>query len=330
MTTEAGKAVDVNSVMDAMALTEEQVAAEAGKFNEDGSPKEVVTEEAKADAGAESKEARILAADGVHTLPFKAIQDERDRADRAARAEQEATQRAADLQTQLEALQKKAAAGGQTDDEVAATDDALAEIKGQVDAIRGDLPAMAGVFDKLVGTVEALQAKVSRTEQAENERATATEQHVAEARTETAKLVRAAIDKNPHLSLWETEDGKAFDKAVEFDEMLKADPNWKGKSFDDRFAHAVKLTLVDLPEAKQPTKALTPEQVKERAEKIVADAGRKAGSGEAIDSISDLPGGASPGSDALENVEAMPAASLANRMDKMSPAQLENFMSRFG
>ena len=313
--------VEVHSVLDATRLSEEAVEAEAAKFNADGSPK--VTEEKKADTavaaaddkGDEKDADGVLAADGKHILPYGVLKGTREAQAQAEGRAREAEETAKTLREENERLK----AGGAVDAGKAAdTADRIATLREQADAIRETLPAMAEMFDTLIEEIETTRGKlVAHDTRAQEEQAAA----VGEVKTR----VRTAIDSNPTLALWEAESPEAFNKAVDFDEVLKADPRWKGKSFEDRFAHAVKLTLVDMPDAPLPKNAPTNKEVKERADKVLRDAGDVT-----VTSLSDLPGGASPGGNPLENIEAIPAAALANQMAKMSDAQLQDFIAKHG
>lgn len=336
---------EVHSVQDAMRLSEEAVEAEASKFNADGSPKDPAGVKADTDktatAGGEGgnkdeggEPQGVVTADGKHIMPYSVVKGARDAQAQAEQQAREAAQREQDAVAAAEALRVELAAlkagKGAGAEEIAATDDNLKTLREQAEAIRADLPAMASMFDTLIKEVETTRAKLAQHDEAETTRATEAEHEQTAALAEVKTRVRTAIDNNPTLAAWEVENVPAFNRAVDFDEVLKNDPTWKGKSYGERFAHAVKLTLTDMPSAKE---AAAPKQrtqeldtdVQARAAKALKDAGDVTVAG-----LSDLPGGAPPGGNPLENIEAMPAAELANKMAGMSQAQLEAFIVKHG
>lgn len=336
---EANRGSNVASVIDAMNISESEVEAEAAKFNEDGSPKPdaaAKTEQASpggeggGEGGEGGEQQRVLSKDGKHTLPFTVVEEARQRAADADREKDEALARATALEAKLKELTTAAAGGEQSQAEQDKTKGDIAAIKGEIDVFREDHPALAGLFEKVTGLVENLQSQVEAHNQTEAERQRDQDARATAANAEITRRVGEAIDNNATLTLWKAEDKDAFNQAVAFDEVLKKQPAWKGKSFDERFKRAVELTIIEMPGAKKPTTTLTADELKARAEAVLKKAEGGAASGTTIDSLSDLPGGASPGADALENLEAMPAAALANRMGQMSDAQLLAFMEKHG
>jgi hypothetical protein len=72
---------------------------------------------------------------------------------------------------------------------------------------------------------------------------------------ERLSAVAQAVEATPLLAYWEKNDAAAYDRAVDFDEVLRKDPAWAGRPLTERFARAVELTLAMMPNAAQPPAA---------------------------------------------------------------------------
>lgn len=346
------KELELNTVGDALLVTEQQLTDAAATADLKSKPEEKKDDTAAASSdgkGDDKKDGRdpagVLTADGKHVMPYDVLKGARERADtektarlEAERREREARETAVKLEADLKALRESVAAGkggDKVDDK--AKEDRVAALREQAEAIRSEMPAFASMFDSMLDEITDARTAVAKAQTTVETREAEHKLTQAEiekrARDELDKRVREAIDSNPVLAYWEAQDAAAFDKAAEFDIGLRNDPYWQGKSFSERFDEAVRRTREVLPAAKEPPKVPNKEDtikaaadLKKRAEKAVEDAKAKGGE---PSTLSDLPGGASPGTDAIENIETISPAVLANRMDKMNDAEMQNFLNRF-
>lgn len=326
----AGAEIEVNSVVDVMAMTEAQVQAaivaetaraEGTVAADPETPEEIKDDTAATPSGGQGDETDdqvISTADGKSTIPFSVLKESRRREAEARQQAQAAGETAAKLREDLERLQAGAAAAGTLAAATEETDDRITKLREQAEAIREDLPAMAAMFDNLIAEIEDTRKARSGFEQRE--------QAVQRSAQETAAMaVRDVIDNNPTLLMWEAENVAAFNKAADFDDMLKKDPLYKGVPLADRFAKAVELTKAVMPTAKDAPVTPDAKTLKERADKALKAAGEFS-----PETLSDLPGGASPAANPLDNLDAMSAVALAQRMESMTQEQLDSFIARHG
>lgn len=276
----------------------------------------------------------VLAADGKNIIPYDVLRTTRERADTEAQARAAAEAAAQSAKDQLAATQAEleqlragnAAPGADKGAARAGSSERIAQLKAQADAVRDELPAMAGALDGLVEELEAVAALRTTLEEREASDKTQRERGEQDAAAQAQAAVRTAIDSNPTLAFWEShQDPAAYNRAVDFDEVLRKDPAWAGKSMGERFTKAVELTLAVMPGAPKPPVTPTAAEIQVRAEKAVRDAGDFT-----PNTLSDLPAGASPGADPLENIANSDVIQLGRRMDQMSPAQVEELLSRIG
>ncbi|PCE67537.1 hypothetical protein [Salinivibrio sp. YCSC6] len=175
----------------------------------------------------------VATKDGAHVIPFDVLERER-------REKQQ-------LKEQIEALQKQQSEWEQSQRLLDVRNKQLEKLgvepedlpenfkisEEQLDTLAEDYPEIGQAIRGLFAKVEAVsqQSRSSpETKPAENDPASERD------------VVGEAIAKHPDLAKWSNEGGEQWKKAIEFDDKLRADPNWAEKSIDERFAEAARLT----------------------------------------------------------------------------------------
>lgn len=272
--------------------------------------------------GSEAEEAPISSKDGKHTIPYAVLATERERRQAAERLKQELEARVTELQARIEAGSLQPAATTQTD--------AVAEMLSDedIEAIVEDFPSMKKVIDytkTLERQVSQFAEKFKQIEQ--------TEQHrMQEEQRVQAVEVRAAVDANPVLRYWEQHDPERWQAAVNADNMLQSLPVNSNLTLEQRFEKAVSIVettygptqLPDGYAVKAAPKASIA-NLAEAAEKKLEKTGRFKPK-----TLSDMPGGATPAADPLEDFASRSATELGAAMADMSPDQIRTLLSRFG
>lgn len=281
------------------------------------------------DQGSTEDEGPIQSKDGKHTIPYAVLATERERRQAAERMTRELQDRISALEARTTAAATGQAAPTQTAE--SPTDDLSDE---DLAELTRDFPAVAKLIDytkKLEGRVGQFEDRFRTIEQQEADRA---EQTAAQERG----AIRAAVDANPTLRYWEQHDPERWTAAVEADRRLQGLPVNQGLSLDERLAKTV--TIVEtiygstaLPaeyQAAAPvsTSQKTTQSTAELAEKAQA-AVEKAGTFKPR-TLSDMPGGAAPTTDPLEDLASLSASNLGAQMANMSQAQISSLLARLG
>lgn len=281
----------------------------------------------------------VLAADGKNIIPYDVLKNTREQAASETQARQQAEDTARQAQEQLAAANvelEQLRKGKVADDTSAADADAaagerIAALQAKADAVRDELPAMAEFWDSVIAELKDARIESAQLRKTIEDREAgdkdARERVQRDEQAKAAQTVQQAIDSNPTLAFWQAGKDEAaftaYNTACDFDEKLRTNPEWKDKPMGERFAKAVELTQLTLPSA--PKLAVTPSaaEIAARAAKAVKEAGEFEPS-----SLSDLPGGAIPGADALENLAGVDIIALGNRVEKMSQAQIDELLNR--
>ena len=135
--------------------------------------------------------------------------------------------------------------------------------------------------------------------------------------------VRAAVDANPTLLHWEHNDPDRWAAAIEADTKLQASPAHRGLTLEQRLAKAVEI--VDAfygPDTAAPRAQAKPQE--KPAKRAAAEAKS------APRTLSDIPGGAVPPSDPVEEFAQMSADRLGAQMANMTPDQITALLARLG
>jgi hypothetical protein len=272
----------------------------------------------------------VATQDGKGVLDYEVLKSARTSEAAARRELDEALNRIRTLETQI--------TSASTTEDPKAQDQAQEskdELLGQLDQLAEDFPELAGVFKTLHTNVTALQTKVGTLEG----RAVSEMQEEQEA---VAQAIRAAIDNNPLLSLWEASDPEAWGRAHQFDDLLKNRKEWAGKPFAERFEQVAKMVLLDYPQAKRPTTAsggVLPTGGKENAVSTslsmmsVEDLSRKAD--QALDeagefqprTLSDIPGGTPPSDKDRSNLS---VTQLEGMFENWTDDQITAYLAKAG
>ncbi|MER0109192.1 hypothetical protein ABQG55_10955 [Aeromonas dhakensis] len=186
--------------------------------------------------GATEPEKVILAKNGQHTIPYEVLEQARNEA-KQLREQLALSQQAQAERDKLQALMEKHGINPDVDPD---------------DISQEELEQLAQDYPDLGKSIAAIARKLQKLEPQ------AAPQQV----QPTLTPVQAALQAVPDLVSWREKDQDRFDFAIIVDEKLQADPAWKGKSLDERFAEAARRTklafgdAVDTapPPAKAPSK----------------------------------------------------------------------------
>lgn len=272
--------------------------AEAGESPEADDPQgEAKQEEAGETDEGEQQEASVLSRDGKHAIPYSVLQTEREKRRAAEQAMKALEQRLASAEagTQQQGEAKDAAAN--------------------LDAMAEDFPAVKALLEH----TRKLESKLSQvTQRIEQDDATRADQ-------ETAR-VRAAVDANPVLLHWEHNDPDRWQAAVEADQRLQNSPAHQGLTLEQRLERAVQI--VDAfygPDAGAPKPPPPPS-----ARPAKPAAAQQPDKPFKPRTLSDIPGGAVPAADPLEEFATLSVEKLGAQMAGMSPDQINALLARLG
>ncbi|EKO3632402.1 hypothetical protein M3894_002932 [Vibrio metschnikovii] len=199
----------------------------------------------------EQKPKGVAAKDGEHVIPYDVL--ERERTEKQQLKEQletmkkkqndwEQSKRLLDLRNkQLEKL------GVEPED----LPENLSVSDEQLDALMDDYPEIGKVLKVIVAKTSASQAaKQEPTEPAINP-------------------VVDVIEQNADLSAWRDQGGESWNKAIEIDEQLRADPQWADKPLAERFAEVVNMTKAAMsPPELDKAPELSEQDIKAKAEEV--------------------------------------------------------------
>lgn len=240
-------------------------------------------------------EAPIASKDGKHTIPYDVLKSERERRKAAEQAMQE-------LQARVDAMQQTGRVQEVADDEASPD---------ELDAMANDFPAVAKLLAHTRKLEQQLQTVTQRIEQEDRQRQEA-----------TMSEVRQAVDANPTLLHWEHNDPDRWAAAIEADTKLQASPAHRGLTLEQRLAKAVEI--VDAfygPDSAAPRAQAKPQNSPPK---------KAAAAKEAPRTLSDIPGGAVPASDPVEEFAQMSADRLGAQMANMTPDQISALLNRLG
>ena len=264
--------------------------------------------------GDATKVAGVLSPDGKHIIPYGALKQAREEASTHRKAAEEAQARIAELQAQLN--QKP---GDEIDGDVDDGEAKTADLDAKRKQLADDFPEFGEVASAMRAQIADLQKQVNGY----NVERQAKQQEAANQRQQT---MREAIDSNPHLSLWETEQPEAWERAVEFDKVLRERPDWKGKPYSERFEKVVALVRADFPDAKLPASISPPsKETKVELEAKVQAALDEAGE-YVPESLSHIPGGKAPS----QNDGRLDPVDLEAFFEKASQDQIDAYLAKFG
>lgn len=273
---------------------EEGDEAESAEKDQEESKQE---SEQKAEQDKESEqetEAPIASADGKHAIPYAVLRTEREKRKAAEQAMQQLQDRIAKLESGIQSGE----AAGEPDTEL--------------ETLAGDFPAVAKLMAQTKKLEDRLQDIAGRVERDEQSRQEA-----------EAAQVRAAVDSNPVLLHWEHNDPERWAAAVEADSKLQNSPAHRHLTMAQRFEKAVAVVNAFYGDDATAPKA-APIETKNPAKAAAKSEPARPRT------LSDIPGGAIPATDPLEEYNAMSVADLSARMTGMSPDQIASLLNRLG
>lgn len=253
--------------------------------------------EAEAEVKAEAVEPDgVESRDGKHVIPYWRL------------ADAEAKARAKEIHNkQLEAKLAEYEAAAKTPDVpdlAEITEEDLQQFEGVFPAIGKAVKASHSKIRELEGVVEALTSERERERQ--------------EKIDEIVRNADEARDANPKLSWLYQHDKAGYDRAADIDMMLRANPEWQGKTFAERFQKVVDAYEVLHGEIPVPNKTLkqqveTPKPISRPNVPV---------------SMSTIPGGAAPPVDEASAMSLKTGEELVNMFMSMSPEQIERALRR--
>ncbi|NAW78227.1 MULTISPECIES: hypothetical protein [Vibrio] len=199
----------------------------------------------------EQKPKGVAAKDGEHVIPYDVLERER----------QEKQQ----LKEQLETMQKKQSDWEQSQRLLELRNKQLEKLgvepedlpenlsvsDEQLEALMDDYPEIGKILKVIVAKTSANQ--VVKPEPTEPD----------------VNPVVDVIEQNADLSAWRDQGGESWNKAVEIDEQLRADPQWADKPLAERFAEVVSLTKAAMsPPTPDKAPELSEQDIKAKAEEV--------------------------------------------------------------
>ena len=289
---------DPDQIAALMAQMEGTTASEQAENDATAGVEEAEGEDEKTEEAPQQvdEEAPIASKDGKHTIPYDVLKSERERRKAAEQAMQE-------LQARIDAMQQTGKPQEVADDEASPD---------ELDQMAEDFPAVAKLLEHTRKLEQQLQSVSQRIEQEDRQRQEA-----------TMSEVRAAVDANPTLLHWEHNDPDRWAAAIEADTKLQASPAHRGLTLEQRLAKAVEI--VDAfygPDTAAPRAQAKPQE--KPAKRAAAEAKS------APRTLSDIPGGAVPPSDPVEEFAQMSADRLGVQMANMTPDQITALLARLG
>jgi hypothetical protein len=253
--------------------------------------------------------------DGKGTIPYSVLKGARERAS-TLQSENEVLRKQIDEITQRATQATTPAEKTQSIDVM---DERIQAMRTQADAMRADFPELASMFEtqaELLAEnrkeIETLRGSVK----AEEEKRQAIEARSVE------EQVQDAIDGNPDISRWSAEGGPLWQAAVDADAMLRQNPEWVGKTYEERFEKVVAVVKALHPEAQ-----VTTVPASDSAQPQVSTSKTPAKAKAPAYTLSDIPGGMATTGGAMEQVETMSATQINRMFMNMTPEQTAEYLS---
>lgn len=275
----------------------------AGKEARDDRDGKDGKEAAKGEDGEDEEEPVVLTKSGKGTIPYSKHKELRIENSTLRQQNEQ-------MRVQLAQLQELAQAKADAPDDksVQVADEAL---RAHLQMLEQDMPELHQVItsmlnesrnqsEKLEKTLEDLQKR--HQEEQERQQMSVQEQ------------VTEAKENNPDLIHWEEHDDEAWQEALRQDELLRTDPKWAARAYDERFAEVVRRVRAIMPDASTPSKQSRAETEAQAKARLKEAPTRKP------TTLSDIHGGASPTSEA-EQAANISALELARRLMKMPESQ---------
>ncbi|MCK2097526.1 hypothetical protein [Thauera aromatica] len=291
---------DPSQIEALMAQMEGETAPEQAENDATAGVNEPEGEEEKPEEAPQpvDEEAPVASKDGKHTIPYDVLRTEREKRRAAEHAMQE-------LQARIDAMQQTGKPQEKAEGETSLD---------ELDQMAEDFPAVQKLLAHTRKLEQQLMTVSQRIEQDDRLRQ---ESSMAD--------VRAAVDANPTLLHWEHHDPDRWAAAIEADNKLQASPAHRGLTLEQRLTRAVEI--VDAfygPDSTAPAAAKAPPQETPSA-KPAAEAKTTVPR-----TLSDIPGGAVPAADPMEEFANLSAEKLGAQMAGMTPDQINALLARLG
>jgi len=253
--------------------------------------------------------------DGKGTIPYSVLKGARERAS-TLHAENEV------LRKQIEEITQRASQAttpAEKTQSLDVMDERIQVMRTQAEAMRADFPELASMFET--------QAELLAENRKEIETlrgyalAEETKRQANEART-VEEQVQDAIDGNPDISRWSAEGGPLWQAAVDADAMLRQNPEWAGKTYEERFEKVVAVVKALHPEAQ-----VTSVPASDHKQSQVSTSKTPARAKAPAYTLSDIPGGMATTGGVMEQVETMSAAQINRMFMNMTPEQTAEYLS---
>lgn len=283
---------DAKPATDAEPKPDEQPTPEA-----EAEPAAVATEEPPA------KVAGVASKDGSVVLPYTALQAERRNAKRERNAREQAERERDAIKQQLEDLK----AGKKPEPEL--TDEEIADLAVDVPAVA----KLAAERERLRKENEELAAKVPKP-------TTAKESDEEDPAEEAMYLI-------PELVTWRESDIEKFNRAAEYDAVLRKSPKWKdGDGSADYFARRYR-EAVRMVAAEYDLKTEDPPQPKPQSrpdpKKVIGEAERTP-----PQTLSDFKGGTADPTE--ERIDKLSPARMLDRFSAMTDEEIDAYLAKHG
>lgn len=281
--------------------------------NPEKSPSEGEDEQQTAD-GIQSK-------NGKHVLPFTVLAGEREQRQAAQRERDELNTKYQQAQAELEQLRAKQNSNtGDADTERATElmDKAGDLTDAELQELKEDFPTVYKVVAKMQGIGKNLEDQITaKVDPMQKAYESAQERQAHQAR----EAVQEAIDAVPKLVHIQANDPAMFAVTQQFDELLMKQPAWADKPMAERFAKAVEMAEASTGKTIElgTTKASAADL------KAAAVAKAKEQHSEMPVSLQQFPAGAAPKETALDEIQNLSAAQIADKLRGMSPAAQAEF-----
>lgn len=200
------------------------------------------------------------------------------------------------------------------------------EFETYMESLKEDFPEQHAMFSHLLSENKRLETSLSEKIEATTETAkkAVTEENQRLSLEDLQVQADEAIENNSDLAHWKEHDPVAYAEAGRQDNALRNDPDWRDKTFEERYVEAVRVTRFKLPNASIPklTEAETAAANKKVAtEKVGKTTERQ------ITTLSDIKGASGVSLSKQEELDNMDGLDLTAKILAMSPEDQAKFRS---
>ena len=300
--------VEMDDESPAAETTETQPVTETVESLEDAG--DTTTTDVKADEEVpDEEEAPVSTKDGNATIPYSVLKGARQQAHELKSQNADITSENEELRRQIEEAKQSApetTAQTETSNEVT-EDELLATFQRKYGQSYEDFVGEYGE-EQAKFVITPLRENLELRNEFSNE-LTAIKQELTERNqideAQAVDTLQAAIDANPTLTDWQQNDKAMWEAAKAVDNVLKVDPDWSGKSYQDRFTEVVKRLGKS-----EPTVTTDTQTVEEKAKAALDKAGSPV-----LTSLSSVAGGTPAAETMLDKAEGMSNIELQNQME---------------